>query len=433
MTRLFYTPMLCVVLISGCVSSNEETQHAVITHTKPAFETAPCSTGIYRADTDNFVVITEADTGYKYSFDTGITGNIDLSDQTVRCGTHSVLVDNRGVWRKVTLREIDTQFQSHGVKLAGRLIEPRDASANTPLVVYAHGSESSGWINRARDPYQMVGRGISVFVYDKRGGGLSKGKYTQNFPLLSDDLVAASAEAKRLAKGRFGRFGLFGLSQGGWIAPLAAERAKAEFIGIGYGLVVDIREEDAAQVEKELRDAGYGDEVIRKAKEITDATAQIAASNYTKSLEEMEAARNRYKNEPWFRLIKASYTGVYLSMSVDDLRENGVPQFNDLDIDWNLDPVKVVGSVNVPQLWILAGEDREAPIDQTLNRLKNLRQKGSDIAISIFPETDHGMWEYSENSDGSRTYSKVTTGFYDLMADWAKGTMGTQYGRARSE
>ncbi len=149
---------------------------------------------------------------------------------------------------------------------------PRGAGKNTPLVFYAHGSENRGWVDSARDPYQMVGRGVSVFVYDKRGTGLSKGEYTQNFPRLADDLVAASREAKRLADGRYGRFGLVGLSQGGWIVPLAAARAKAEFLGIGYGLVVDIAEQDAAQVTKELRERGYGDDIIAKARTVTDIT-----------------------------------------------------------------------------------------------------------------------------------------------------------------
>lgn len=108
--------------------------------------------------------------------------------------------------------------------------------------------------DRARDPCQMVGRGVSVFVYDKRGTGLSEGDYTQNLPRLADDLVAASPTAKKLAEGRYGRFGLFSLSQGGWIAPPAAARAKAKFLRIGYGLVVDIAEQDAAQVARQLRD-----------------------------------------------------------------------------------------------------------------------------------------------------------------------------------
>ncbi|MEO0330545.1 MAG: alpha/beta hydrolase, partial [Bacteroidota bacterium] len=94
------------------------------------------------------------------------------------------------------------------------MIEPAVAGPETPLVIFAHGSERSGWLDTHRDPYQMVGRGLSVFVYDKRGTGASGGDYSQNVPRLAADLALAAAEAQRLAEGRFGRFGLIGLSQG---------------------------------------------------------------------------------------------------------------------------------------------------------------------------------------------------------------------------
>ena len=401
--------------------------------TASQFVPAGCATGLYRSDDKAFVVITKSGDGFRYMFSNGSGGAIQDQDKTIACGADVVRLEIGDIWPKAHLIETNTQFQSKGAQLAGRLIEAPDADGTTPLILYAHGSEPLGWIDRARDPYQMVGRGVSVFVYDKRGTGMSEGEYSQNFPELADDLVAASAEAKKLAEGRFGRFGLFGLSQGGWIAPLAAQRVDAEFIGIGYGLVVDIREEDASQVEKELRDAGYGDAEVAKAKIITDATGKLAASGYQEGLEEMDAARRKFGDEPWYQLVKGGFTGVLLGMSTDDLRENGIPHFDRLNIDWTLDPVEVLGKVTVRQLWALAGEDREAPVDLTIRRLKALREQGQDISIYLFPKTDHGMWEYTEVAGGKRERTRITSGYYDLMADWAKGELADEYGSASQE
>ncbi|MEM7053890.1 MAG: alpha/beta hydrolase [Pseudomonadota bacterium] len=375
-------------------------------------------------------MITPLDEGHRYSFDDGVFGLIPSAQALVECGEGVVRVRGSEVWPQIELQQTDTVFESKGIQLAGRLIEPINANPQTPLVIYAHGSEPWGWIGTARDPYQMVGRGISVFVYDKRGTGRSEGTYNQNFPLLADDMVAAAAEAKRLAQGRFGRFGLFGLSQGGWIAPLAAERAAAEFIGIGYGLVVDITEEDAAQVELELREAGYGDEVIAKARRITDATGLIARSGYTEGLDELDQLREAYGGEVWFSQIRGGFSGVILGISTDELRANGIPQFDHLNIDWSLNPANVLSQVQVPQLWVLAADDREAPVEKTLQRLKILREQGRKIEIRLFPGTDHGMVEFNQAADGSREYTRVTAGFYDLMADWAKGQMSGRYGQA---
>lgn len=395
------------------------------------FAAGPCEVGVYGTG-GSFLAITRRDDQFRYTFSDGRVGRISDEDP-IQYGEDAVKIDAATVWRKRPLLITDARFDAGDAVLAGQLMEPADAGPDTPLVVYAHGSEELGWIGSARDPYQMVGRGVSVFVYDKRGTGLSTGDYSQNFPQLADDLVAASAEAKRLAKGRYGRFGLFGLSQGGWIVPLAAERAGADFAGIGYGLVVDILEEDAAQVELELREAGYDDDVIAKAKEITDTTALLATSGYRKGLEQLDALRARYGDEPWFAIIRGGFSGVILGMSTDDLRENGIPMFDRLNIDWTLVPIDVLREVDVPQLWVLAGKDREAPIEKTLERLKMLRGEGKDITIYVFPDTDHGMWEYHEAPDGAREYTRVTDGFYTLMADWAKGVSKPPYGKAAQE
>lgn len=395
-----------------------------------SFRSAPCETGIFRINKATFVAVTKAESGFNYTFSDGIVGNTQHANALIKCGQGAVLVGAKETWPRVAVVESNTRFESNGVTLAGRLMELPGAGKDTPLVVYAHGSEDDGWIDRAGDPYQMVGRGVSVFVYDKRGTGLSEGEYTQNFPRLSDDLVAASREAKRLAEGRFGRFGLLGLSQGGWIAPLAAVSAKAEFLGIGYGLVVDIAEQDAAQVTKELRDRGYGDDILAKAKAATDITGRLVKSGYKEGLDELADFQNKFGKEAWFSFVKGGYTGVYLSMSVDDLRKNGVPQLDKLGVDWSQNPMQVLKKVDVPHMWALADEDRQAPIALTVERLSNLRKQGQDISMYVFPDTDHGMWNYEQAADFSRKHTRITPGFYDLMADWAKGKLGGKYGKA---
>lgn len=398
----------------------------------PEIRNAPCAVGIYGDGSGAFAAVTRSTDGYRYSFDDGRVGKVGSDASSVTCGKNSIMIGQDHMWNAIAIKVTDTRFPSGDVMLAGRLLEPVDADETTPLLIYAHGSENAGWIGSSRDPYQMVGRGISVFVYDKRGTGLSEGKYTQNFPRLADDLAAAAAEAKRIAGCRFGRVGLVGLSQGGWVAPLAAQEAQADFIVIGYGLVADIREEDADQVQNELREAGYDDGVLGIAREITDVTARIATSQYTDGLDELAEIQRRYSSQEWFAVIRGGYSGIFLNSSVEDLRARGVPQFNELDIDWTLDPMSVLRGVRVPQLWILAGEDREAPINLTLQRLQALRNEGSKIDITIFPNTDHGMWEYDQASDGTRDYLRITPGYYDLIADYAKGRPMGVYGRSAS-
>lgn len=391
-----------------------------------------CQTGIFRKHGSTFLALTKASRGFDYTFSDGIVGNTLDANSPVVCRDAAVLVRNKETWARAAIVETDTRFESNGIVLAGRLIEPSNADKHTPLVVYAHGSEDGAWIDYGRDPYQMVGRGVSVFVYDKRGAGLSQGKYTQNFPILANDLVAAAYEAKRLAAARYGRFGLIGLSQGGWIVPLAAARAKADFLGIGYGLAVDIAEEDAAQVTKELEERGYGADVFDKARMVTDITARIVKSTYKDGLDDLDLIKKRFEKEPWFPIIKGAYTGVLLSIPVSVLRSDGVPHLDKFDVDWSQDPMRVLRAVDVPQLWAFANEDRQAPIALTVERLQKLRGEGKNNLMYIFPNTEHGMWRYEQAPDLTRKHTRVTPGFYDLMADWAKGRLRKKYGQSYS-
>lgn len=415
--------------LSSCVAYSSDMAASFV-------PSSDCTVGIFQGSQPDFISVTKRSSGYMFTYSDGrLVRSVD-KNSNIECADDSIRIDGEDIWKKRDIVQTDTRFSSDGVMLAGRLMQPYGANAQTPLVVFAHGSEESGWLDRARDPYQMLGRNISVFVYDKRGTGLSEGLYSQNFPSLSDDLVAASHEAKRLAGDRFGRFGIVGLSQGGWIAPLAADRAKADFIGIGYGLVVDIREEDASQVQVDLEAAGYSGDVLIAAKRITDATGRIAASSYVDGIEDLIAAQEQYAGQPWLSVIEGEYTGVFLSMSPEVLRGlkvSGIPAFDRLNVDWDLNPMEVLDSVSVPQLWALAGADQEAPIDLTLERLSTLRQNGKDIKIYVFPETDHGIVKFIEVKDGTRQYTDVANGFYDLMADWAKGDLGDVYGTARKE
>ncbi len=388
-----------------------------------------CQVGVFESGDKDFVALTKNDRGFSYFFKNGYEGKVASEGSPVACmNDHVVVADAQ--WQAMQLTVVDSFFESGDTRLFGRLMTPPNANAETPLLVFAHGSERVAWVGAHPDPYQVVARGVSVFVYDKRGTGKSTGQYSQNFPELAGDLVAASKHAQGLLKQQYGRFGLIGLSQGGWIVPLAANQMETDFVSIGYGLVVDIREEDGAQVAVELRSQGFSEAEILLAKKVTDLTAKLISSRYTDGLNELETLRRKYGDQAWFAAIKGDYSGIVLGHSAEQLRTTGIPLLDDLNFDFSVDPVETIRKVKVPQLWMLAGEDRAAPIAETNRRLKALSDKGSDITIYTFPDTDHGMIEYVQNDDGSRDFTRVTDGYYDLIADWAKGRLSGDYGAA---
>ena len=195
------------------------------------------------------------------------------------CEDGTVRIDGAGATpfssgRRQTFDVTETMFVSHGLKLRGRLVMPRVEGA-VPVAVLMHGSERDSAVLFNRLQYLFPANGIGAFVFDKRGTGKSQGSYSQNFHWLSDDAAAALRTARAMAGALASEVGFQGGSQAGWIEPLAATKVKTDFVLVGFGLAEGVLAEDRDEVADDLRAAGYGDDVLAKAREITDATGVV--------------------------------------------------------------------------------------------------------------------------------------------------------------
>jgi pimeloyl-ACP methyl ester carboxylesterase len=390
-----------------------------------------CPTGLFKSPegTEQAVITVRPSGEFRYMFADGRRGKFGAADSPLTCAGGR-LVGNKGQasWAPVNVRLTDVSFKSHGSQLSGTLLEPPGPGPH-PLVVFVHGSERTSPMSGTY-PLVLAAHGISVFAYDKRGTGKSEGEYTQNFELLADDAAAAMAEARRVAAGRFGRIGYFGGSQGGWVAPLAATRSNADFVAVGFGLMASPIDEDREQVLSEMRAKGYGEPDLAQAREVAAATSRLLTSGFTAGFEQLADVKRRYGAKPWFSQIEGEYTGDILREREVDLRRVGPALFDNLELIWDYDSRPVLAKLQVPQLWILAEADREAPPATTLAALEALRRKGSNLAIYSFPGTDHGMVEFTEAADGTRNYGRITDGYFRLLSDWIKGSPVGSYGRA---
>lgn len=399
---------------------------------------AACRPGVYGADRDAFVVmgavVPAPGSGQRYLFRDGRRGSTAAAGSPVACDADVATVTLPGgevhQWPRSATRETDTSFVSAATRLAGRLVEPPgDADGARPLVVMVHGSEKTAAIGSVY-AYMLAAQGVSVFVYDKRGTGASAGDYTQNFELLADDAASALQEARRLAAGRFGRAGFFGGSQGGWVAPLAATRSPADFVAVGFGLVVSPVQEDREQLLDEARQMKLGAAEVGKVERLSRATAALVRSHFTQGYEVLAQVRRDIGTAPWAATLQGEYSGDMLRMSDADLRRIGRARFDNLELIWDHDATAVLRRLKVPLLWVLAQEDREAPINTTRDILLKQIAGGRPFEAYVFPDTDHGMFEFSVDADGSRVPTRITDGYLKLVADWIKGDVHGPYGRA---
>jgi pimeloyl-ACP methyl ester carboxylesterase len=333
------------------------------------------------------------------------------------CATGVIHVDHLAGHR-ISLDAVDTSFSNQGVNLAGRLVMPK-GKAKAPIVVLLHGSEHDAALRLYFLQRMLPAEGVGVFVYDKRGTGQSGGAYTQDFSILADDAVAAMREARRLAGPRLKRIGYQGGSEGGWVAPLAANRAPVDFVIVSFGLAVNVIEEDQQSVEIQMREKGYSPEVIAQGQEVAHAAEKVFASGFTVGFDELDAIRARYKDQIWYKDVRGDYTWALLPYTTAQLKEMA-PQYR-WGTPFEYDPMPTLRANTTSQLWILGGEDYDAPSAVTSGRIKGLISAGRPFNLAYYPRAEHGMTLFETAPDGSRASTRFAPGYFVMMRDFIRG------------
>jgi hypothetical protein len=331
--------------------------------------------------------------------------------------------------QRVTLDAKEATFRSHGTALVGRLVMP-PGKEQVPIVVLLHGSEQDSALTDYFLQRVLPAEGIGAFVYDKRGTGRSGGHYTQDFSVLADDAVAALLEARKLAGARLGRIGYQAGSQGGWVAPIAANRASVDFVIVCFGLAVSVIDEDQEGVEIQMREKGYPPEVIAQAREVAGAAEDVLESDFKSGFERLDEMRAKYGSAPWYKDVHGDFAFFVLQQHSDAELRALAPQF-DWHTPFHYDPMPTLRADKVPQLWILGGEDYEAPSAETSRRIKSLIGAGRPFTLAYYPRAEHGITLFEAAADGSRVSTRYASGYFRMIRDFARdGKLQGSYGDA---
>jgi uncharacterized protein len=353
---------------------------------------------------------------YAMTADSGAYGSASFSDCS--SGELTFAEDGRQslVGKRVANLVSYADFGSGGVRLHGKLVMPQNGNADA-VVVMIQGSDDDPGTDDDFWQYALPLRGIGVFTYDKRGSGHSSGALSADFYLRAADTAAAVRKARELAPDT-ARFGVFGGSQGGWVAPLTATQTSLDFVTVGYGLAEGVTAQDRDEVEEMVRAAGYGDDVIAKVREITDATARVVKSEWTSGWKELAAVEGKYRREPWYKAIDGEngYTAIVLHAPEAKARMMG-PKL-DKHISFSYDPRPVIAMIAPRQLWVLGGADRTAPSAATLQILAAIQQHKPSLDVAVYRNADHGiLLPFTFRGIKRRRFPD---GYFDLIANWIK-------------
>ena len=273
----------------------------------------------------------------------------------------------------------EKSFRNGDAELRGTLYLP-EGGPPAGLVVVTHGASSP---LRSSPLYAHLKEmlpplGIGLFVYDRRATGQSTGRsFGGDYGLLAGDAIAAVrmlAEDPRIDRRRIG---LWGLSQGGWIALLAASRSSDIAFAVSASAPVVTPDVQmmfySANV---LRVNGYPQEEIDRM-----LATRKAVDDYMRGTgDRAEAQRlvDAAKAKPWFKYL-------YMGETVRDRRASAWRK------EIEHDPLATLAGVKVPVLVLYGAADPVVPVATSVERLKSISAKLPRMEVAVIAGADHSM------------------------------------------
>jgi hypothetical protein len=292
------------------------------------------------------------------------------------------------------------RFRNGDVELSGTLVLPA-RSGRHPVVVLTEGSgdwtrDTAWWM----DPVNaFLRRGIGVFVYDKRGVGQSGGDWRRSsYGQLSEDLLAAVRALRRHPNVDPARVGARGMSQGGWIASLAASRSRelAFLISLSASAAGTVEAQDTRTLLDRMRADGFSDADIEDARRLLGLTYRAPHSR--SAWARMQAAAEPLRGRRWF---DRTIAGLPRDAWVWEQRR----------LNAGYDPARAFQRVRIPTLIVYGELDGPAASVPRLERaLRAARNR--DFEIRILPGANHNLEVAGANG------SALAEGFLDLVGDW---------------
>jgi dipeptidyl aminopeptidase/acylaminoacyl peptidase len=234
-------------------------------------------------------------------------------------------------------------FQNGEVKLAGNLWIPT-GEGPFPAIVVVHGAGKITSQDYKYFSFFFTHHGFATLTYDKRGVGASSGSYKGVDPEngvavlegLASDALAGVEFLKGLDYIDPNRIGLFGISQGGWIAPLAASKSSdVAFMALYSGPVCTV-----------------GQEIYYSQTTGDDPGGKVDSSS-------LEAVSNMARD----------YDGPH-----------------------GFDPLPSLEVIDIPGFWMFGSQDRSIPVALSVENLDTLvAQQGKDFSYIIYPNADHSL------------------------------------------
>jgi len=321
--------------------------------------------------------------------------------------------------------EEEVTFHNGDVTLAGVLKVPVTEGPH-PAVVLIHGSGAGSREQLTILAHFFVHKGFAVLSFDKRGCGASTGDWRRaGFDDLAGDALAGVEFLQKYRNIDPKQVGLWGISQGGWIAPLAASFSKeVAFIISHSGPGVTPAKQELYRLSNVLPMIGFSEQEVTKIAEVYELLFEFVKTG--EKAERLDTAIIKLRENPRLsRLLPP----LSQNIKIEELYKNqpiGDPGWY-LHLDVDFDPVPIYAKVTCPVLAIYGMYDFTLPVEESIERIEAaLKVSGNtDYTIKILSNAGHGILE-TKGSALSDFVSppKAAHGYFDMMADWLQKRFG---------
>ena len=324
------------------------------------------------------------------------------------------------LWRRprptLPYRTVDVSFRNGDVPLRGTIYLPA-RPARAPGIVFLHGSGP-----QTRESYlrffadHFARHGIASLVYDKRNTERTDippwERGAGSFAELASDAAVAAGVLRGRPEVDSSRIGFWGLSQGAWLAPMAARRGGgAAFVVLISGGGVTPAEQELYDDEYKLRELGQPQPVIDSALALLRDADQYIRTGRDEEWSRLQTHLAAVRSRPWFPFLDRFPL----------ILPREAPAWKGGPADLDYDPRPTLRALNVPVLVILGERDPLTPTTETARRIEATMQDAGNrgVTIRVIPGADHGLLVPS----GIRTQwfeQRPVLGWVDEMTAWVQ-------------
>ncbi|MDP9423136.1 MAG: alpha/beta fold hydrolase [Pseudomonadota bacterium] len=294
-----------------------------------------------------------------------------------------------------------------GVVLAGTLRTPtRPGPFPTILLIGGSGPGQRGGLSPLME--RLLGDGIAVLEYDKRGVGQSTGDFVDSLRNMETDAAAAVRYLRSRSNIDANRIALIGHSQGGAVAPAVAAKDP------GIAAVVMLAG-PAAPVKPGKVNLIIMKEMLAKAGAAPAAIQQVAEA----SDRLFEAQARKAPLSEIVPLQEAVIQGFIACKFTRPQAEGALVTLNSIVVEaWNARFDRTLASLRTPVLALYASEDEHVSTPDELPAAKAALAANPDAKVVEIADVNHSFHRVKKAGDLKSDQGTMVSEVIEMVGDW---------------